>query len=260
MSHSSFPFSLWEVQSKVLGSSEFLWIILQVWIINRYISMPSHLSLTRILALSVIFFVLIYQVFSHAFWIIKKPVWHCLPWEFITKIFPFGQLALTVLEYEKPACNEGSYFYCFPPEPAPFCQPKHFYPFHSALSIFCFSNGITCIFSILQAQPEGAAGLSCCIWPKETGCHHLTEQKDSESTFQMWLPTPSRVPLNHSPQALLTCFNSHLPGAKLRSSSIIPQTLIMSCFWCPLMGAIPLCYPTSLLNLLSGSPELMFSD
>jgi len=61
----------------------------------------------------------------------------------------------------------------------------------------------------------------------------------------MWLPTPFRIPLNHLPQASSTCFTNHLPGAKLPSLSIIPQTLTTSCFWCPLMGTSPVLSPFS---------------
>lgn len=143
-----------------------------------------HLSLTRILALSVIFFILIYQVLSHAFWIIKKTVWPCLPLEFITKIFPFRQLTLAALGYEKPVSSEGSYFYCFPSEPALLCQPKYLYPFQFALSILCFSNGIICVFSILQAQPEEGS----CPFPAAFGLKKLAATTSLNKGFWIHIP------------------------------------------------------------------------
>lgn len=46
-----------------------------------------------------------------------------------------------------------------------------FCPFNSV------SQMVSSVFSILQAQPEGQLAFPCCIWPKETGCHHLTQQR-----------------------------------------------------------------------------------
>lgn len=68
----------------------------------------------------------------------------------------------------------------------------------------------------------------------------------------MALSTPLRVPLNHPPIPHQTVFINHHPETKFPQSSVIPETFIISCFWCLLIKANLLCYPTSLPNTLSG--------
>lgn len=218
-----------------------------------------HLSLTRILALSVIFFILIYQVLSHAFWIIKKTVWPCLPLEFITKIFPFRQLTLAALGYEKPVSSEGSYFYCFPSEPALLCQPKYLYPFQFALSILFLKWYHLCLLHPPGTAWGGQLPFPCCIWPKETGCHHLTEQRllnpHSRCGCLLLLEFLWTIyPRHHQPVSPITS-----QGPSFLHCPLFPKLSPHPAFDVP-WWAHPLCYPLSVLNLLSGSPEFMFSD
>lgn len=227
------------VHSKLLRSSEFLWILLEVLIIKNYAAMVSYLTHIRIVALSGIFSILSYQVLSCIFWIIKKSMWPCLLLEFIIRNI-FSLTVYYSIGIWKPATNEISYFHCFPLNQLYFVSQNIHIPCILHFLIY-FSNCITCIFSILQAQPELAAGFSQHIWLKANGHPHLTERGILEPHSHV--TTPLRLPWNHSSQASLNCF--HHSSSRGQPLSVIqhPQALFISCFWGSSLEPVPCATP-----------------
>lgn len=122
------------------------------------------------------------------------------------------------------------------------------------------SQMVSCIFSILQGQPEVGGGLSHCICPKESGCQHLIKQRildpHSRCDCPLLLEFLWTIPLHASSTYLI----NHCPRTKLPQWSVIPETVIISFFWCLLIRASPLWYLISLLIALSGPLEFRFCD
>lgn len=120
---------------------------------------------------------------------------------------------------------------------------------------YSISQIVSLYFSILQAQPERAAGLFQYDWLKENVHLHLTDQnetKDSGTTLCTWLSIPHRIPLNCSSHASNYVYQSSPRG---RAFLVIyypwssPGVLLLRF----LIGANSLCDPLD-------SPTLWFQD